>query len=108
MDHGMGQVEPLPLGQPRFEDEMNAMYEELEQKLPTVPVQGPAQPQVLSPPRDPATGVGSPQPPASCKGDEMVASVPVATPCRASSVTHGCSATQGDQARSRMKKRYGA
>ena len=52
----VGEVEPEPLGQPLFQDELNELFAELEHNLPPVPLQGPDQPQVPSPPRDPATG----------------------------------------------------
>lgn len=94
----VGEVEPEPLGQPLFQDELNELFAELEHNLPPVPLQGPDQPQVPSPPRDPATGGGSAQPPALRKDNGTVAFVPVATPCRVSTLIHGCNAKEGNQA----------
>lgn len=84
--HDMGSAtgsnsEPEPLGLPLFQDELNAMFPELEKNLPAHPIPGPASPQIPSPPRDPAaTCDRSVQP--RRKADAVVA--PVATPCRAS------------------------
>ena len=97
------QHEPERLGQSLPSDTLDRLLDddmkELEKNLPGVPLPGPSEPQIPSPPRAPASEKEGQKPPGIDKAvDGAGSSRVLPTPCRAgSNMNHGMEATKGSK-----------